>query len=188
MLKFAFLDCEFTGEHAFTTLVSLGIVGSGEEELYLTFDDYEKDQVTPWLEKNVLTYIDSSTCVSKREGFQILKKWLEEYSQGNPVSLITVGKTSDLTLLFELWHYEFPMRKYFHALHCLPKYLNHSSHFDLPTMFYLAGLDPEMNRENFVKELQLSGKRHDALYDAKVVKACFNKIYNANNFPRIQQC
>ena len=42
--------------------------------------------------------------------------------------------------LNQIYHQGFPNLKYFHDLHCLPDYLNHSEHFDLNTIFYLAGI------------------------------------------------
>lgn len=182
--KFAFVDAEFTGEHQRTTLVSLAVVGTGDEQIYLTFDGYDHDQVTPWLEENVLGHIDPASAVSYVEGYRRLAAWFEGYSAGELVSLVSVGKTLDLVLLFELWHHAHPERKYFHNLYCLPDYLNHSAHFDLPTIFWLAGLSPDLDREKLV-EGAIHGRRHDALYDALVVRECFNRCVTRQNFPAL---
>tara|TARA_A100001011_G_C13721134_1_gene599667 strand:+ start:390 stop:572 length:183 start_codon:yes stop_codon:yes gene_type:complete len=48
-MKYVFIDAEFTGEHAKTTLVSLGLVSFSGKELYLTLNDFDLDQVTDWL-------------------------------------------------------------------------------------------------------------------------------------------
>ena len=180
--KFAFIDAEFTGEHQRTTLVSLAVVGSDKQQIYLTFDGYNCEQVTPWLQENVLRYIDPKSCVSYLEGYRQLSAWFENYAQGAMVSLVSVGKTLDLILLFELWHQKYPERKYFHNLYCLPDYLNHSAHFDLPTIFWLAGLSPDLDREELVAGA-ISGQRHNALYDALVVRECFNRCVTRQNFP-----
>jgi hypothetical protein len=179
--KFAFIDAEFTGEHQKTTLVSLAVVGDCDEQIYLTFNGYECDQVTPWLEKNVLRLIDTSKSVSYADGYKKLSSWFDEYSAGDLISLVSVGKTLDLVLLFELWHHGNPDRKYFHNLHCLPEYLNHSAHFDLPTIFWLAGLSPDLNREELAG--QVTGHRHEALHDALVVRECFRRCIDPQRFP-----
>ena len=184
--KIAFLDAEFTGEHQNTTLVSLAVVGMNDEEIYLTFHGYDKDQVTPWLQANVLSHICSNTTVDYKEGFSKLSSWFNEYSNGSKVSLVSVGKTLDLVLLFQLWHYAFPERKYFHNLYCLPDYLNHSAHFDLPTIFWLAGLSPDLDREQYI-DCSIRGNRHEALYDALVVRECFNRLITKSNFPFLFQ-
>ena len=48
-MKIVFLDLEFTGEHAYATPVSFGLVTLDNQELYVTLNDYSKDQVTDWL-------------------------------------------------------------------------------------------------------------------------------------------
>lgn len=183
-MKFAFVDAEFTGEHAKTTLVSLGIVGMGDEALSVTLNDYDADQVTPWLRENVLNLIDESKSVPSGEAYELVSEWFEAYSSGDRVSLVSAGKLTDLLLLFELWHHGFPERRYFHHLHCLPEYLNHAAHFDLPTILFLAGIDPNVDREQFSGH-QLTGTRHEALYDALVVRECFRRSVSRENFPKL---
>lgn len=179
MYKKIFFDAEFTGEHQYSTLVSIGMVGQDSEDLHICFSDYNKDQVTDWLKKNVLNSIHNEKKFSYSQGFKKIKLWLENYSKGRPVSLVSMGKSLDLVLLFQLWHLDYPSRKYFHNLYCLPDCLNHSKHYDLATLMMLANIDPDIDRENLfdIKETQ---NRHNALYDAKVVKKvyehCINKI------------
>jgi hypothetical protein len=182
-VRFAFVDAEFTGEHAHTTLVSLGIVGESGPGLSVSFNDYARDQVTPWLRENVLAYIDESASVDTARGYEIVAAWLEDYSRGEPVSLVSAGKLSDILLLFELWHVEHPDREFFHHLECLPAYLNHAAHFDLPTIFMLAGVDPNVDREEFIGR-PVDGVRHEALHDAEVVRECFRRCVTRENFPR----
>ena len=74
--KKVFIDLEYTGQHQFTTLVSIGMVGENYEELYLTFNDYDQTQVTNWLKKNVINEIDSSKSISKMDGLKKIQKWL----------------------------------------------------------------------------------------------------------------
>lgn len=173
--RLVFVDAEYTGEHARTTLVSLAAVGEDGEGIEIVFDDFDRDQVTPWLEENVLAHLDMGKAVSRREGWTRLAAWFETYRQGRPISLVSVGKTHDLVLLFELWHFACPERKYFHNLHCLPDWLNHAAHYDLPTVFFMRGLDPGLDRAAFLGAEAPAGRRHEALYDARVARACFYK-------------
>ncbi len=182
--KFAFCDAEFTGEHQYTSLVSIAIVGIEDEQIYLTFNGYQPEQVTPWLKKNVLAHIDSDSSISYSEGYRQLSSWFDSYSQGDQISLVSVGKTLDMILLFQLWHQAYPQRKYFHNLYCLPPYLNHSAHFDLPTIFWLAGISPDLDREKYIGNT-IHGIRHDALYDALVVRECFKRLVTKTNFPSL---
>ena len=87
--KKVFIDLEYTGQHQFTTLVSIGMVGENNEELYLTFNDYDQTQVTSWLKKNVLSEIDSSKSVSKMDGLEKIQKWLNDYRKNESISFIS---------------------------------------------------------------------------------------------------
>lgn len=185
-MKVVFLDAEFTGEHVRTTLVSLGLVGLAGERLSVTFNDYDREQVTPWLRENVLAYIDQSKSVSSEEGYRIVSSWLAEHSGGEAVSLVSAGKLSDILLLFELWHHVCPELPYFHALHCLPEYLNHAAHFDLPTILFLAGFDPNVDRDEFAGG-GVAGERHEALHDALVVRECFLRCMTSDRFPGLER-
>lgn len=49
-----FFDCEFTGLHQNTTLVSIGIVSDDGHHFYAELTDYDKSQVDDWLQENVI--------------------------------------------------------------------------------------------------------------------------------------
>ena len=183
-MKIVFIDCEFTGEHAFATLVSVGMVTLDGRELYISLNDYDRDQVDSWLEANVLQKIDPKTTVSSQRACILVAQFLEEYAQSKPVSLISAGKLNDISLLFQLWHSVYPERKYFHFGRYLPKYLNHRAHFDLDTLFFAAGLSSNLNREDYIGESNKELK-HSALYDAQVVRQCFIKLIKSGRLPYI---
>ncbi|MCK4809393.1 MAG: 3'-5' exoribonuclease [Candidatus Omnitrophica bacterium] len=182
-MKVVFIDTEFTGIHMGTTVVSLGMVTLEGKSLYLTLNDYDREQVTDWLKNNVINLIDESKSVTRKEAFVRIKEFLDNYSQGKRVSLISAGKLIDIVLLYEFWHNEHPGRKYF-SMDCLPDYLNHASHFDLSTFFYMAGVDPNLEREKFLGKVKLSGRRHNSLYDVKIVRECFLKLIEKGEIPR----
>ena len=93
-LKKVFFDFEFTGEHQFTTPVSLGMVGEANEELYITFKDYNKIQVTDWLRENVISKIDENKSISKEDGLIKITEWLNNYRNDGYISLISLVKQS----------------------------------------------------------------------------------------------
>ncbi|WP_036096942.1 hypothetical protein [Leptospira weilii] len=176
-MKIVFLDCEYTSSHIKTTLISAGFVTIEGKELYLTFNDYDKEQLTNWVKENVLVHIDEKKSLSTYESFIILDTFLREYSQGEAICFISAGKSLDLLLIFQLWHLLHPELKYFSYERYLPNYLRHRKHFDLDTIFYLSGYDPDViDREAFVGDKK-SFKKHDALYDAKIVRNCFFRLH-----------
>ena len=158
-MKYVFIDAEFTGEHAKTTLVSLGLVSFSGKELYLTLNDFDVDQVTDWLKKNVLSEIDHQSRVSSREAYEIMSEWLEILSGGDQVSVVSYGLGADWILMAELYKWRVPEAKYFHSLHHLPKFLNHGKHLDLCSLFSVTGHDPDIDREEFVGQTKINGRK-----------------------------
>lgn len=181
-MKLVFIDAEYTGEHAYTTLVSLGLVTLDGEGIGVALSDYDRDQVTDWLRENVLSAIDESRAVSSREAYEEISAFLSSYAQGDRVSLVSAGLGSDLLLLFELYRYACPELRYFHALKCLPDYLNHTWHLDLNTLLLAAGVDPGIDRELFARAT-LAGRRHESLYDAHLARACFLRLLEEGLLP-----
>lgn len=47
--------------------------------------------------------------------------------------------------------------------------------FDICTMFELAGIDPDISREDFCG-IKDKSKKHNALFDVKIIKACYEKL------------
>ena len=183
-MKLVFVDTEFTGEHGKTTLVSIGLVTLDNKKLKINLNDYDNSQVTGWLKKNVLSKINKKKSLNSESAYKKISKFLNNYASGEKIHLVTSGKTLDITLLFDLYKYsKLKLKRKFHWLHDLPYYLNHNSHLDLSTMIYFSKFR-NIDKEKFAN-LQLKSKRHDALYDALVVRACFLKLINY--FPIIKK-
>lgn len=183
-MKMVFFDCEYTSLHAYATLISVGMVTLEGNELYVVLNDYDKSQLTAWVRDNVLDKIAGQEGVTKKQACEQISAFLENYADGETVSLVAAGKAMDMILLFQLWHTQYPHRKQFHFSECLPYYLNHRAHFDLDTLFYAAGLDPNLEREEFVGEPEYNQK-HDALYDAIVIRRCYLKVMESGKLPHI---
>ena len=186
-MKLVFVDAEFTGEHVYATLVSIALVSVEGNSLYLTLNDYDRGQVTDWLQENVIAYIPQEETISSEEAHAQIAAWLRDYSEGDPVHLVSMGKANDLLLLFELWRFEKPDQKYFHALHDLPEYFNHGGHFDMATLFTTCGLWEGVDRVAFAgpEGERIEGVRHHALYDARILRLCFLRL--VREFPEMKQ-
>jgi hypothetical protein len=48
--------------------------------------------------------------------------------------------------------------------------------FDICTMMKIKGVDPDINREEFANMTGSFGKKHNALWDAKVIRKCYYKL------------
>lgn len=175
-VKMVFIDTEFTGEHAATTLVSLGMVGLDGRELYLTFNDYDEGQVTQWLRENVLSLIDLQGAQAQPDAYADFKAFLDDYAGGDRLYVVSAGLAQDLVLFLEMFKHGREGAGQFHALHDLPDYLSHFAFIDLNTVFRTAGVSPPADREAFAGWEKDGAKRHDALHDARVVRDCFLKL------------
>jgi hypothetical protein len=184
-MKYVFIDAEYTGEHARTTLVSLGLVTGDGEEMYLTLSDFAEDQVTDWLRENVLADIDLNAAVSSKQAYETMAPWLAAYSAGEKVAVVSAGLGQDWMLMAELYKWGHPDAQYFHSLYHLPQFLNHGGHLDLRTLFTIVGCDPDMDRFEFANLENVTGKRHNALFDAHLARACFVKLIERPELHRL---
>jgi hypothetical protein len=189
-----FFDTEFTGLHQNTTLISIGLIAETGQTFYAELNDYDKSQVDEWVQNNV---IKNLLMCEPKEGEE------EPYSAirhvDNPVGndffkSYSVELRCDRKFLqFELseWLSQFKeiemwgdCLSYDWVLFCqifgsainIPKHIYYIP-FDISTVFKLKGIDPNINREFFVSdEIYIGSQKHNALWDAKIIKACYDKL------------
>jgi len=179
-----FFDTEFTGLHQKTTLISIGIISEkGDKIFHAEFNDYDNTQINDWLKTNVL----SKLVISKRKGqplvnviktvdkeitevygnkSQIKKeliKWLKSFN--NTVEFWSDCLSYDLVLLCNLFGNAFSVPK---NVYYIP--------FDICTLFKLKNIDPDINREIFAEMPLLKNNTHNALTDAIIIRACYEKL------------
>jgi hypothetical protein len=172
-MKIVFLDTEFTGEHRGTTLVSVGMVTRAGEEFYRCTNDFKLEQVSPWLEENVLAKIANEERIGSGQLAAELDAWLRRYSGGEKVHFCSAGKLLDILLVYDLYQH-LAAGPDFHYLHSVPQFISHAAHIDLCSLFWCAGLDPGLDRAAFAG-VSAEG-RHDALGDARINRLCFEKL------------
>lgn len=168
-----FFDTEFTGLHQNTTLISIGLVAESGEAFYAELTDYDKSQVNEWLENNVISnlYLDKNVSYDpysdnvkvfgdKNDLKQALTHWLNRFGK---VEIWSDCLSYDWVLFNQIWGhaFEIPSNVYY-----IP--------FDICTLFKIKGVDPDISREEFVGKEK--GKKHNALFDAIVIKECYEKL------------
>ncbi|EPZ47669.1 3'-5' exoribonuclease domain-containing protein [Alicyclobacillus acidoterrestris] len=170
-----FFDTEFTGLRKNTTLISIGLVAEDGRSFYAELTDYDESQVDDWLRKNVianLTLTNQSLQLDDQgEHWNIhgsksaLNYWLQEWlSQFDAVEMWSDCLSYDWVLFNDIFGHAFniPSNVYY-----IP--------FDICTLFKVAGVDPDISREEFAG-VDDYGRKHNALYDARVIKACYDKL------------
>ncbi|MCD5190676.1 3'-5' exoribonuclease [Enterococcus casseliflavus] len=181
-----FLDTEFTGLRQNTTLVSIGLVAENGDTFYAELTDYDKSQVDHWLQKNVINNlyladiiqgIGSNWNPTTKENIvrgdrqfvaQGLREWFKELdgwaNPNTPVEIWSDCLAYDWVLFNELFGGAFGIPE---NVYYIP--------FDICTLFKMKNIDPDVSREKFIGE-EVAGVKHNALYDAKVIKACYEKL------------
>lgn len=154
-----FFDTEFTGLRQNTSLISIGMVTEDGRELYAEMKHYDEDQVNDWIRENVISHLDGKNVVLPHELAQQIRDFLAPYDQ---VEVWSDCLAYDWVLFCQIFGgaFEIPKNVYY-----IP--------FDICTLMKVKGVDPDVNREEFAG---VDGAKHNALHDARVIKACYNRL------------
>lgn len=184
-----YFDTEFTGLHKNTTLISIGIVSEDERKFYAEFTDYDREQCDEWIKENVIDNLrldgmgdgesdtgdsENQDCILVRGNKDYVKKELSDWL----ASFSTVQFVSDVC------HYDFVLLiDLFGSAFDLPLNINpacHDINQDIARYYGISEAEAfDMSREEIVLNLygkEVDGKKHNALYDAKVIKEIYKKI------------
>lgn len=187
-----FFDTEFTGLHQKTTLISIGLISECGKTFYAEFNDYDKTQIDEWLQNNVINNLkfkepkqgedeyyvatrseENKTPNDLYKSFSIelrdetsvvrhqLLQWLEQFEQ---VEIWSDCLSYDWVLFNQIFGHAFNIPK---NVYYIP--------FDICTLFKVKGIDPDINREEFAN-MKDGNQKHNALWDAKVIKRCFELL------------
>jgi len=187
-----FFDMEFTGLHQNTTLISLGIVSECGKTFYAELTDYDESQIDEWLRKNVINSLkfypplkgqDEHWVMTRHEDNPLenpvsdsysievrcdklelkfeLTRWLSQFEE---VQMVSDCLAYDWVLWNQIWGHAFSIPKH---VYYIP--------LDLCTMFFMKGIDPDISREEF-SGMTEGAEKHNALWDAEVIKKCYDKL------------
>jgi hypothetical protein len=176
-----FFDTEFTGLHQNTTLISIGLIAEDGETFYAEFTDHDKGQIDQWIQDNVIdnlliltngTYAfrlnPSKDGIETDEGYfaghtyYIQTKLRDWFCQWDKVEIWSDCLSYDWVLFNQIFGHAFNIPK---NIYYIP--------FDICTLMKVKGVDPDINREEFACT---TGKKHNALHDARVIKECYDKL------------
>jgi len=176
-----FFDLEFTGLHQNTTLISIGLVAEDGRQFYAESIDYDRGQVNQWLEDNVIAHLSlvSTTdsglpTMTSENGIQTiigknwqlarcLGDWLRQF---DAVEMWSDVLAYDWMLFCELFEAEDTAERLPRNVYYIP--------FDIATVMKIKGVDPDVSREEFSGIENLA--KHNALDDARIIKACYEKL------------
>lgn len=185
-----FFDTEFTGLHKDTTLISIGLISEDRRCFYAELTDYDEAQCSDWIKEHVIANLNLSKLECDRKyiaNYHVgtkgdikvaLENWFRQFKE---VELVSDVCHYDMVLLIDLF----------------------GSAFDLPSnicancydinqdiaRYYNVGLQTafDKSREQILweqrKENAVLGDKHNALYDAKVIRELY-QILNKVNFDK----
>jgi len=199
-----YFDFEFTGLRQDTTPISFGIVSENDDSFYFEFADYDRTQLTRWIRTNVLPELvfkevmleDEATAMNLVEGMRSEEPPINlaiETEAGGQVTAGGIGTIKDCGQLLCCWLGEvvadadeacvlygdvpsydavlFDRLRPVLEEHSVLDYIVR----DLATALELADYDPDLERVVFVG-YEGRGTRHNALEDARVIKACCERL------------
>lgn len=167
-----YFDTEFTGLHQNTTLISIGAVSDSGASFYAELTDYDRSQVNEWIKDNVIAHLQLTCGAPSMIGFNhemrgtrsqvatSLWNWLA--FESSPIEIWSDCLSYDWVLFCNLFGDAFSIPK---NVYYIP--------FDLSTALKIKGIDPDIDREEFSG---ISGIKHNALHDARVIKACVERL------------
>jgi len=168
-----FFDTEFTGLHQKTTLISIGLISDCGKTFYAELTDYDKSQVDDWINNNVISnltmteddnaaFLGSWRLVADSVTVkEALTKWFEQFEK---VEIWSDCLSYDWVLFNQIFGHAFNIPK---NVYYIP--------FDICTLFKAKGIDPDISREEF-SNMKENSRKHNALWDAKVIKRCFELL------------
>lgn len=185
-----FFDCEFTGLRKDTTLISLGIVSDNGKKFYAEFTDYDESQCDEWIKKNV---IDNLHLDGMGDGVSdldeelsgIMVRWDKNHVAGELIEWLL--QFNSIQFVSDVCHYDFVLLIDLltggkTALD-LPDNISsvcHDINSDIAKHYGISDRESfDKSREEIVSELcghEVDGTKHNALYDAEVIKAIWEEI------------
>lgn len=185
-----FMDEEFTRLCKDTTLISLGIVSVDGRKFYAEFDDYDRSQCNDWIKENV---INNLSLEPGPEGSYRVN--------GNEITMTVFGNKEVIGAWLRIWLFQFDFIQFvsdvchYDFVLLIDLLTNGGTALDLPNNISAVCHDLNMDiarhygisereafdksREEIVMELcghEVEGRKHNALYDAEVIKAIFEEI------------
>lgn len=167
-----FLDTEFTSLTQYTQLMSLALVAETGETFYAELTDFDANNVSDFVRKEVLDYFYLTeknqvpenlnalrVKTDKKELSVIIQKWLKQFGEKTPLQFWADVPHYDWVLFCEL----------FGGSMNLPENISYMC-MDLATLLWVKGINPDTKRIELIEKKELSSdyKIHNALSDAEL--------------------
>lgn len=202
-----YYDAEFTGLHRNTSLISIGMRTEFGSYFYAEFTDYDQSQINDWLEEHVIGNLklkDKSFYKMHSGGMNsgycdCLLKDTSEVIRSNLITWLQMelSKSGKKQIQFYTDCYAYDWMVLVELITGgghrtamdMPSWIYYIP-YDLSTLLQSRDIDPDITRENYAGETELSrikGRepfiwwgdecKHNSLWDAAVAQVCFNRVW-----------
>lgn len=177
-----FLDTEFTSLTQAARLISLALVAADGREFYAEFADLDPAAADPWVRTHVLPLTRWLANAEAHPG-----DWQEGPTRmvygPQPAVAAALGDWlahwSRVTIWGDCLAYDWVLFcELFGGARALPEPVSYLP-LDLVTLLALRGLDPDTDRAALAGLSDAAARRHDALWDARVLRACHARLWSA---------
>lgn len=193
-----YFDCEFTGLHRNTTLISIGMVMENGYTFYAEFNDYDINQCDEWMRENVFNNLlfnkkdylyklgkDTAMKSDYADISSMLNVWLESERNEEDVQFVSDVCHYDMMLLVDLitnGGTAFNLPGFIYPV-C------HDINQDIADHYEISDKEAfDKSREEILNDFKrnVDGAKHNSLYDAKVIMEIYKHI-NAMKFASSQR-
>ena len=161
-----YMDLEFMNFNRVTSqIISIGLIDEHGRTFYAIRNDVNDCNSNKWVELNVMPvlYKETPDIVGSLSNIRTkLEEWFESYTN---VEIWGDCLAYDWVLFLDIWKEQGTPKNIYY----IPQ--------ELCTLLKVCGIDPDIEREDFVKDEGIY-KKHNALYDASIVKKCCEKCWN----------
>lgn len=183
-----FFDTEFTGLHKDTTLISIGLIDENGRTFYAEFSDYYECQCDEWIRENVLTHLKWSKEGQVENFVNINNDNWEAYGNKDYIKIVLndwLSQYDTVELVSDVCHYDMVLFiSIFGDAFSIPKNVNpacHDINQDIAKYYNITETEAfDLSREDILSDNRYivddEIMKHNALYDAKVIKEIYNII------------
>lgn len=182
-----YLDTEMEGLWKSANLISLGLVSDDGKEIYIEFNDIDIDKQSDWIKQNVLA---NTVYYGNADVNSIINE--DNYYVGNKTQIQGVLREwfrqfKDVQIVSDVSHYDFvQFVDIFGTAFDLPDNISPSCHDinqDIANYYFISDADAfNLSREDILDDSNyVDGAKHNAMYDARVIKNIYNSINNGLN-------
>lgn len=200
-----FFDTEFTGLHKDTTLISIGLIDKYGRTFYGEFSDYDESKCDNWIRENVIKHLKWSKEGPVEDFVNIYDNAWEAFGSKEYIKIVLtewLSKYNNVELVSDCCHYDMVLFiDIFGDAWSIPDVVNpvcHDINQDIAKYFDISEREAfDLSREKIIEKviidiqdianhfdiserekiINIEGDKHNALYDAKVIKEIY-KIVN----------